>query len=80
MLVPFLVITDSCYSSYTKSKEICPNLSVGEIKCDIIHIPLHLRKKKIGKKCKKTPNPNKKPGEKNPQKIPSEYYPSSLKP
>lgn len=39
------IIADSCYNSYTKSMEMCPNLSV---KCDVI--PLH-----FGKQTNKPP-------------------------
>lgn len=46
MLVPFPVIADSCYNSYTKSMGMSPNLSV---KCDVI--PLH-----FGKQTNKPPN------------------------
>lgn len=49
MLNPFPVVTDSCYSSYTKSMEIHPNLSVAEIKCYFTLVLLHFRKKnKVG--------------------------------
>lgn len=49
MLSPFPIVTDSCYSSYTKSMEIRPNLSVAEIKCYFTLVLLHFRKKnKVG--------------------------------
>lgn len=72
MLVPFPVVTDGRHSSYIKSTEIRPNLSVGENKCYLIFVLLHFRKK--------TKEGGGRGREKRRQKNSSEYYPSSLKP